>query len=312
MLDVVRLKVFTQVARTGSIARAASTLGYTPSAVSQQLSKLEREAGATLATRTHAGVELTAEGRVLLDHADAIVDRLAAAEQAVRDVAGLRSAEVRLGGFTSGALTLLAPAIATFRARFPAVRLSLTEIEPPGGYDGVRTGELDLLLSHVYPGTAPLDPAGLVVAELFADPLVAAIPADWRTGADTGALPARRLAGLPLISGGPGHANRIALDRMLSAAGAAPRVEFETRDYAVTLALVAAGAGATVMPWSVLAAKVPAGVRVCPLNDGEARRVLVVHRPMPAEATVMSFLDVMRQTSADLLSSGTDFRLREE
>ncbi|NVI91638.1 LysR substrate-binding domain-containing protein [Actinomadura sp. BRA 177] len=312
MLDVVRLKIFAEVARTGSIARAASGLGYTASAVSQQLSKLEREAGAILATRTHAGIELTAEGRVLLAHADDVLDRLATAEQAVRDAAGLRSSEVRLGGFTSGALTLLAPAIAVFRTKFPAVRLSLAEVEPPGGYGGVRTGELDLLLSHVYPGTVPPDPTGLVVAKMFADPLVAAIPADWPVGRDGDALPARQLAGIPLISGGPGHANRIALERMLSAAGVTSQVEFETRDYAVTLALVAAGAGATVMPWSLLAAKVPAGVRVRRFRDGEARTVLAVHRPMPPGTTVMSFLEIVRQTAADLIGSGAGLSYRGE
>lgn len=303
MLDAVRLKVFAQVARTGSIARAAKELDYTASAVSQQLSKLEREIGACLATRTHAGVELTAEGRALLGHAEPILERLATAEQAVRDIARLRASEVRLGGFTSGALMLLAPAIARFKAAHPAVRLSLVEVEPPDGYDTVRTGELDLLLSHVYPGMTPPDTEGLVAEELFADPLIAALPEDWLIDEDDGALSAGRLAELPLISGGPGHANRTALERTLSGTGAVPRVEFEIRDYAVTLALVAAGAGAAVMPWSIVASTVPPGVRVRPLQNGEARRILVLHRVTASGTTVTPFLDILRQISADLAAN---------
>ncbi|WP_149262024.1 LysR family transcriptional regulator [Actinomadura sp. K4S16] len=300
MLDVVRLKIFAEVARTGSIARAAKELGYTPSAVSQQLSKLERQTGAVLATRTHRGVELTAEGRALLTHIDAILERLGAAEQAVRDVAQLRASEVRLGSFTSGALILLAPTVVTFKAAHPAVRLSLVEVEPPGGYDSVRTGELDLLLSHVYPGMTAPDPEGLVAEELFVDPLVAVLPEAWLTGEDREALPLEQLTKVPLISGGPGHANRLALERMLAGTGATPRIEFETRDYAVTLALVAAGAGATVMPSSVTVFTEQRGVRVRPLGVTEARRVLVVHRPMPSTTTAMSFRDALRQTSVAL------------
>ncbi len=160
----------------------------------------------------------------------------------MRDAAGLRSSEVRLGGFTSGALTLLAPAIAVFRTKFPAVRLSLAEVEPPGGYGGVRTGNWTSSCHTSIPVRChPIHRSRR--GENVRRPLVAAIPADWPVGRDGDALPARQLAGIPLISGGPGHANRIALERMLSAAGVTSQVEFETRDYAVTLALVAAGPG---------------------------------------------------------------------
>jgi DNA-binding transcriptional LysR family regulator len=265
------------------------------------LSKLEREAGAILATRTYAGVELTAEGRALLTHVDAILKRLAIAEQAVQDIAQLRSSEVRLGSFTSGALILLAPTIATFNVTHPAVRLSLAEVEPPDGYDNVRTGDFDLLLSHVYPGLTAPDPEGLVTEELFADPLVAVLPENWLASEGSEPLPVERLAEVPLISGSPGHANRIALERMLSETGAITRIEFETRDYAVTLALVAAGAGATVMPSSIMASTDPPMVRIRSLENTEARKVLVVHRPMPPETPAMSFLEILRQTSTALI-----------
>ncbi|GAB2829304.1 LysR family transcriptional regulator [Actinoallomurus bryophytorum] len=304
MLDVVRLNVFVQVARTGSIAGAAKELTYTASAVSQQLSKLEREVGAVLATRTYMGIQLTAEGRVLLAHANTVLDNLKEAEQAVRDLAKIRNTEVRLGSFASGALTLLVPAIATFKAAYPAVRLSLVEIEPPGGYDDVRTGEIDLLLSHVYPGVTPPDTEGVVVEEVFADPLVAVLPESWTDGNDDEPLPAERLAGLPLISGSLGHANRTALERTLSISERPPQVEFEIRDYAVAMALVVAGAGATVMPWSLVASSVPSGVRVRLLENAGARRILTVRRTTAAETTVMPFLEELGRAANNLRARG--------
>jgi molybdate transport repressor ModE-like protein len=299
MLDVTRLAIFDRVARTGSIAKAAKELGYTPSAVSQQLTKLEREVGTVLAVRSHSGVRLTNEGRLLHRHADRVLRDLGAAEQAVRDATTQRSQELRLASFASAALKLLTPAIARFRAARPAVRLSFTEIEPPGGYDAVRVGDLDLLVTHVYPGVTPPDTDGLIAEELLVDPFVVVVPAGHDLPASTTALSVADLRDLPLISGSPGHANRAALERTLADAGMVPRVGFEIRDYAVTLALVAAGAGASVVPWSVVSTA-PPGIRVLTLDRGEARRVLVLRRPMTDRSIAAAFLHELRTAVGDL------------
>jgi DNA-binding transcriptional LysR family regulator len=299
MLDVTRLVIFNRVARTGSIAKAAKELGYTASAVSQQLTKLEREVGAMLALRSHSGIQLTNEGRLLHRHADRVLRDLGAAEQAVRDAAAQRSQELRLASFASAALKLLTPAITRFRVARPDVRLSLTEVEPPDGYDAVRVGDLDLLVTHVYPGVSPPDTDGLVDEELLIDPFVVVVPAGHDLPASTTALSVADLRDLPLISGGPDHANRAALERTFADAGISPRVEFEIRDYAVTLALVAGGAGASVVPWSVVSTA-PPGIRVLTLDRGEARRMMVLHRPMTDRSIGTAFLHELRTAVSDL------------
>jgi DNA-binding transcriptional LysR family regulator len=297
MLDAIRLQVFVHVAAAGSIANAAKALGYTPSAVSQQLSKLEREVGAVLAMRTRGGVELTTEGRVLMDHAGDLLSRLAAAEQAVRDAAQLRASEVRLGSFASGSLMLLAPTIAVFRREHPAVRLSLRDVEPPAGYDDVRRGDLDLLVTHAYPGVTPPEPDGLIAEELLHDPLVAVVPEHWLPRSQQGPLSPGQLAEISLISGGPGDANRTALDTALASAGTSPRVEFEIKDYAITLALVAAGAGAAVVP-RLIASRAGNGVRVLPIDPAQERRIFALHRLSSGNAAVTLFMTYLREVTA--------------
>jgi DNA-binding transcriptional LysR family regulator len=298
MLDTVRLMVFLQVASMKSIARAARTLGYTPSAVSQQVSKLEREVGATLISRTRQGVELTPAGRTLADRATGILQHLAAAEQSVRDVVQARERELRLGSFASGSLTLVAPAIARFRQQHPSVRLLLVEVEPPHGYDSVRSGRLDLLISHAYPNVITPEPTALIREELLSDPLVAVFPPERGARTVGTTVRAEDLAGMPLICGGPTDANRVALDALFVSSGITPQVDFETIDYAVTLALVSAGAGAAVVPATVARQLAPHLVAF-PVIPTQSRRVFAVARQVQGESTLSRFMDLLRQTALE-------------
>jgi DNA-binding transcriptional LysR family regulator len=297
MLDTARLTVFAQVAANGSIAQAARDLGYTPSAVSQQLAKLEREIGAALVTRTRRGVELTAAGHALADSIAGLLHQLAAAEQAVRDVTRARANELRLGSFASGSLTLLAPAIARFREEHPAVRLSLSEIEPPGGFNALRSGRLDILITHVYPNLTPPAPGTLIREELLQDPLVAVFPPSRAPRAAAGPVLAEHLAGIPLISGGTSDANRIALEAMFASSSVAPNVDFETKDYAVTLALVAAGAGTAIVPDSVVRRMAP-DLPALAIKPCQTRRIFALRRPTAREP-VVTFMAYLRETVMD-------------
>jgi len=100
-MDPRRLMVFREVARAGSLAGAARALGWTQPAVSQQIKRFETENGTPLVVRQGRGVVLTEAGRVLLVHAEAVADRLAAAEQEVAALAGLGGGVVRLAAFPS-------------------------------------------------------------------------------------------------------------------------------------------------------------------------------------------------------------------
>src|SRR5919197_2456803 len=101
MLDVKRMRVLREVAAHGSFSAAAEALSYTQSAVSQQIAALEREAGTKLVERSARGIRLTDAGEALVRHADAILARLADAEEELEAIAGLRGGRLRLGTFPS-------------------------------------------------------------------------------------------------------------------------------------------------------------------------------------------------------------------
>src|ERR671921_1778266 len=146
MLDVKRLKVLKEVAARGSFSAAAESLAYTQSAVSQQIAALEREAGTRLVERNARGVRLTDAGRALVEHADAILARLADAEAELEAIAGLRGGRLRLAAFPSAGATIMPEAIARFRTRHPAVELTLEPAEPEPSLVRLRAGEADLVL----------------------------------------------------------------------------------------------------------------------------------------------------------------------
>src|SRR3954463_5543295 len=125
MLDVRRMRVLREVAARGSFSAAADALAYTQSAVSQQIAALEREACTRLVERNARGVRLTDAGRALVEHADAILARLADAEAELEAIAGLRGGRPRLAAFASAGATVMPKAIAAFRAEHPGVEVQL-------------------------------------------------------------------------------------------------------------------------------------------------------------------------------------------
>ena len=144
MLDVRRMRVLREVAVRGSFSAAAEALSFTQSAVSQQIAALEREAGTTLVERNARGVRLTDAGRALVEHADAILARLAEAEAELEAIAGLRGGRLRMAAFESAARDAdAARRSRAFRERHPAVELTLVLAEPEDSLPQLRAGELD-------------------------------------------------------------------------------------------------------------------------------------------------------------------------
>src|SRR5471030_1363206 len=168
MLNAGRLRILKEVAYRGSLSGAAEALSYTQSAVSQQIAALEAEAGMTLLERHARGVSLTAAGQTLVGHAEGILARLEAAESALSAIAGLRSGRLRMASFPTAGATLMPLAIATFRARYPDVELTLAEGEPEQIAPRLRAGEIDLALLFEFGGSPASDEITRV--ELLEDP----------------------------------------------------------------------------------------------------------------------------------------------
>src|SRR6201991_2108385 len=142
MLDVRRMRVLREVAQRGSFSAAADALAYTQSAVSQQIAALEREAGTRLVERNARGVRLTDAGRVVVEHADAILARLADAEAELEAIAGLRGGRLRLAAFPTVGATLIPLAVATFREKHPGIELTVRQLEPEDSLPLLKSGEL--------------------------------------------------------------------------------------------------------------------------------------------------------------------------
>src|SRR4051794_25937522 len=143
MLDVRRMKVLREVAARGSFSAAAEALSFTQSAVSQQVAALERETGAKLVERRPRGVRLTDAGQALVDHADAILARIDAAEDELAAIAGLGGGRLRLACFQSAGATLVPRAVAEFHGRHPEVDLGMIEAEPDDAREPVSCGQID-------------------------------------------------------------------------------------------------------------------------------------------------------------------------
>src|SRR5277367_439660 len=252
MLSVGRLNVLKEVAYRGSFSAAAEALSYSQSAISQQIAALESETGMALLERHPRGVSLTAAGQTLVGHAEGILARLDAAEVALAAIAGLRGGRLRVASFSTAGATLMPLAIATFRASYPEVELTLAEGEPEEIVPRLRAGELDLALLFEFPGESPL-PQEMTRTELLADPMHLALP---RAHPLVGRARIR-LADLSeeawvQTSQSSPCARHVV--RCCHAAGFEPNVAFESDDYQTVQGLVAAGVGVALIPRMALSA----------------------------------------------------------
>ncbi len=243
MLNVARLRVLREVAERGSFSAAADALSYTQSAVSQQIAALEAETGMTLLERGSRGVRLTGAGRTLVEHAEGILTRLAAAEEELAALAGLRGGQLRMASFPTAGATLMPVAIAAFRASYPEVELTLAEGEPEEIAPRLRAGEFDLALLFEF-GEAEAD---LKRVELLEDPLYLALPRGHRL-AGKRTLRLGELRGEAWVQTSQSSPCARHVVRSCHAAGFEPNVAFESDDYQTVQGLVAAGVGVALIP----------------------------------------------------------------
>ncbi|MFD9860965.1 LysR family transcriptional regulator [Streptomyces alboflavus] len=278
MYDPTRLAALVAVSEAGSITRAAERLGYTVPALSQQLAKLEREAGAALLVRHHRGARLTGAGELLLARARRVLDEMELARHELAQLVGLGGGRLRVATFTTAGIHLLPPALTAFRRAHPDIELTVTGHEPPLGVAAVAAGDADVALTHTYePAELPAPPASVTLEPVLVEELVLVTAPGHALTAGTGRLPLAELAGQPLISMAPAHPARQGVEAALARAGAAPAVLVETPDYALVCAMVSAGLGAAVVPEMVArTAATPVGFR--PLEPGELRRTIWVCR----------------------------------
>jgi DNA-binding transcriptional LysR family regulator len=249
LTEMGRLRTLRHIAEHGSFSRAAEELGYTQSAVSQQIAALEQEVGLALLNRAVRPVALTDAGRLLVGHAELVLEHLATAEAQLDALRGLRAGRLRMAAFASACATFLPTAIAQFRDRYPDVQLELVEAEPDVSLPLLRTGEVDLAIVYRFPDADDGADDGLEAAHLLDDEHRAVLPARHRL-ASRKAVSVADLADEAWIvpqAGGPARGYREGLERLCGDAGYAPRIAFETDDLQAAQAFVAAGLGIALM-----------------------------------------------------------------
>ncbi len=249
MLDVRRLRVLREVAARGSFSAAAEALAFTQPAVSRQIATLEAEAGTQLVERSARGIRLTPAGELLVEHADAIVDRLATAESQLAALADGTRGRLRLAAFPSANATLIPLAIAAFREAHPGVELRLAEQVTSAALADLAAGELDLA---VVSSAGELDvPAGVAFELLMHDPHLIALPRAHPLAARE-QLSLADLRDETWIEGTASECTN-ALLAAAERAGFTPRIAFEAAQWLGKQGLVAAGVGVTLIPSVALA-----------------------------------------------------------
>lgn len=255
MLDMRRLETLLAVASSGSFAGAADALCFTPSAVSQQMSALERATGVVLFERGARGVELTIAGQALREHAEAVVDRVVEAESELQALGGLAENRMRFGSFSSATGAFAGEAFQRFAELYPDAETSFVDGEPFEVLALLGQNELDLAvifevdgwpLRDDYRGISACAELRLDCVSLFDDPYLLVLPDDHPLAAE----PVMRLTDLddkPILVAPPWHPH---LERVCRAAGVEPRFDASCRGigFEALQTLVFAQRGLTLMP----------------------------------------------------------------
>jgi DNA-binding transcriptional LysR family regulator len=287
MLDVKRLRLLSELSRRGTIAAVARTVGYTPSAVSQSLAQLEREAGVALLERDGRRVRLTPAARALVARADRVLAELDAAEHELAAQHEGVHGSVVIGAFPSAATSIVVPAVKELASRYPELSATVREHEPEDGIPLLRAGELDLLISESYDDIPPAPAGGLETHPLMIEPMLLVLPPD---------SPARSPRDLPdasWIGGLPGTQFATMIERVGRAAGFTPRIAHRADDQTLHLALVEAGLGVGLLP--ALACPSGRNLRYVPIEQPRRHVTALARRGAARRPAVAAALDAMRR-----------------
>ncbi|MEU5403257.1 LysR substrate-binding domain-containing protein [Streptomyces sp. NPDC005963] len=292
MLDLGRLRALHAIAVHGSVAGAATALGYTPSAVSQQITKLERETRTILLERQGRGVVLTDEARHLVGAAQELLAIVERAETTLEERRGTPTGRLTIAAFPSAARGLLPGVLAALTQRHPDLDARLTEVDPHLSIDLVAKGMTDLAVAHDW-DIAPLPaPEGVEQAFLGEDLCDLLVPEGHPLAAGRRAVQAD-LVGERWICQPPGTVCHDWLVRTLRASGHEPDLVHQAEENHTQLALVAAGLGVAMIPRLGRGA-LPPGVVAVRLDPLPRRRLYALWRTgaarRPAITTTVGML----------------------
>jgi DNA-binding transcriptional LysR family regulator len=289
--DNQRLRAFALVLDLGSVSAAASVLGYTQSAVSQQLAALEREVGEPLLDRSQRPLRPTRAGEALRPHVERVLAELGGAEAALEELRG-GTRRLRLAAFPSALSSFVPAAVRDVRRAHPDVVVHVLQFETKEAVERLLGGDADLAVVHYMPGIAMPETAGLERRGLMVDDLYVVVPEGHRL-AWRGTVSVKDLEqepfGLPRRDT-PAGRFRSVVEHLCAEAGFSPRVAYELDDLPAAQAFVAAGIAVGAMHGLTLVT-VPKGVTVLPLAERPAgSRTIEALAPVTARTPVIDDL----------------------
>jgi DNA-binding transcriptional LysR family regulator len=247
MLDLGRLRALHAVSVHGTVGAAAAALGYTPSAVSQQIAKLERETRTTLLEREGRGVRLTDEATQLAATAQQLLSLVEEAEVRLEERRGEPAGQLSIACFASASRGLMPRVLADLARRHPELDARLHEVDPHLSVDLVSRGAIDLAVAHDW-DIAPLPaPPGVEQAVIGDDMCDVLVPAGHAL-ADADSVRREDLTDERWISQPPGTVCHDWLLRTLRVAGCEPLIAHQAEENHTQVALVAAGLGVALVP----------------------------------------------------------------
>lgn len=302
MIDLAALTALTAVDAHGSVVGAADALGFTPSAVSQQVKRLERQTGVALLERVGRGVMLTAHGRRLVDQGGQVLRGLEQVEADLQGRAGHIAGHLRVAAFSTAMRGLVAPAVRRLLDDHPALTLALAEREPWDTVDLVATGQVDIGVAHTW-GDVPIDvPDHLERRSVAADVADVVVHRDHPLAGRESLTP-HDLVDEGWIATPSGTICRQWLSRMYDGTGRRPRIVHESMEFASHASLVAAGLGIALIPRLGREALGDELVAVPAHDPVPTRDVVALHRrTMRDSPAVQAVLDALGSTQAGLRS----------
>ncbi|MFG2193284.1 LysR substrate-binding domain-containing protein [Streptomyces sp. NPDC048639] len=291
MLKPVHLLTLRAVCRSGSFAVAARELGYTSSAISQQIAALEKDTGLVLFEREAHGIRATAAAHRLVDAGARVLAALDDLDHHVRELATGTAGRLRLGSFPTASVRLVPAALTAFAASHPRAEIRLEEGEPDELLGPLAGGDLDVALAYEY-GLSPRQwPDGLTAHPVLREDLLLLRPRDSDLAAE---LPS--LAGARWVTSREGTAGALSLNRLCAAAGFTPAVGFRSNNYDVVRELVSAGFGVAVVP--ALGHVEDERILATRLGRRSAfRRVVALHRGANSNPLLPAVLTALRRAA---------------
>lgn len=268
-----RVLLLATVARHGTMTRAAAAVGYTVSAVSQQIRKLEQEAGQPLLHRHSRGTQLTDAGRTVVEHAGKIGAEMRSLQDALDDIAGVRAGSLRMGTFPTAGSSLLPVALGRFQREHPGVDLTVRSVRQGALLAMLNSREISMSLLWDY-RWAKLDLPNVDIRFLMDDP-TALLVARTHPLAGRSTVSVPELLDETWVVRGHGHPMVDVIVQASKRPGFHPRIAYEANDYQEIQAMVAIGMGVSLVPRLAMTVQ-RRDVRVIPITgDVPTRRILL-------------------------------------